>query len=1022
MPAPATFETFEPALRDLVARFSAGASGFLSRDYAEASVRQDFLDPFFTALGWDLKNERQLILNKREVEIESRTMIDGRKKRADYLFRIDGTDRFVCEAKKPAEVLNSDHAFQAKRYARNKVLPLALLTDFEGLCLYVVAVKPRRSDPADAGLWKKWHYTEYPAHARELWDLLSREAVAGGALDRELDKLPKSPSGKGRARQLWLIRPDRTRAIDAEFLAFLDESRRTLGSDLLRHNPTAGLRDDLPRLNEAVQRILDRLLFLRICEDRDIDTGLVLNRAVENFLHATGDPRARRATQPELRGVVNEPPTGQPNLSTHQLWPALVTHFQRLDRRPASPVPFFNGHLFKPHFTEELQVGDAWLTDFLNDLGGDDSEYLFNIIPVEILGTIYERFLGKVIRPQGLGVTIEEKPEVRKAGGVYYTPQYIVHYIVEQTVGKLLDSQPPEKTLALRFLDPACGSGSFLIRVFERVCEHWQAWLLAHPKARKKNLCWIEDATGDVHLTAALKRRILTANIYGVDLDPGAVEVTQLSLYLKMLEHENRNTLARERELFAEEDEPALLPPLAANIKCGNSLIASDFSLDPDELVRVRAFDWDVQFAAIMKTGGFDAVVGNPPYVQIENIPTEDRSYFVSVYGENGKLGKRYDLYQVFVMRAIRLLRAKARLGYILPNTFLMGHSYSLLRKRLVGLGLIHELVDLPQGVFLGVVVDNVLLFFERQESAPMRAAYRIAVNKLQPKSDKSRVAKRDWDESFEIRQSALSAESEWKINVHTNPRQAQFFEKVERSGKRLGNETESSQGIILYRTEDEADEAKYTGFQPKKGWKHLLRGKNIGRYETIWGGEFVSYGEWLWCARDERFFNQPKLLLHAMRNKSLARRLVATYDEDLHYNAHNLGNIVSKSGSAFALKFILGIFNSALINYWYRSHFPNVNINPSDFRQIPLPALNLGRPTDRARHDRLVTLVDKMLTFVPKLRAATADHERATLQNAVTATDNQIDQLVYELYALTPEEIALVERAGNSAPAPQAD
>ena len=215
MSVPATFETFESALSDLVARFSAGATGFLSRDYAEASVRQDFLDPFFAALGWDLKNERQLILNKREVEIESRTIIDGRKKRADYLFRIDGTDRFVCEAKKPAEVLNSDHAFQAKRYARNKVLPLALLTDFEGLCLYVVALKPRRSDPVDAGLWKKWHYTEYPAHAREIWDLLSREAVAGGALDRELDKLPKSPSGKGRARQLWLIRPDRTRAIDA---------------------------------------------------------------------------------------------------------------------------------------------------------------------------------------------------------------------------------------------------------------------------------------------------------------------------------------------------------------------------------------------------------------------------------------------------------------------------------------------------------------------------------------------------------------------------------------------------------------------------------------------------------------------------------------------------------------------------------------------------------------------------------------------------------------------------------------
>ena len=131
-------------------------------------------------------------------------------------------------------------------------------------------------------------------------------------------------------------------------------------------------------------------------------------------------------------------------------------------------------------------VGDDWLAGFVADLSDDESPYLFNYIPVEILGTIYERFLGKIVRPQGRGVTIEEKPEVRKAGGVYYTPRYIVEYIVAQTVEKLLRDAKPEATLKLHFLDPACGSGSFLLRVFEVVCEHWEQWFIVQTRRTAK--------------------------------------------------------------------------------------------------------------------------------------------------------------------------------------------------------------------------------------------------------------------------------------------------------------------------------------------------------------------------------------------------------------------------------------------------------------------------------------------------------------------------------------------------------
>ncbi len=1001
-PAPATFETFEPALRDLVARFSAGAVGFLSRQYDEASLRQDFLNPFFRALGWDLENTARLILKHREVEIESRTLIAGRKKRADYLFRTDGTDRFVCEAKKPSEALGSAHAFQAKRYGWNKEVPLALLTDFEELCLYIVAARPYLGDPVEVGLWKKWHYTEYPAHAREIWDLLSRDAIAGGSIDRLLDTLPKKPSGKGRARQLWLIRPDRSRALDTDFLNFLDESRRTLGSDLLRHNVTADLRANPARLNEAVQSILDRLLFLRICEDRDIDTGTNLHLEVENWRSATGRPSPSRARQSFLPGVEEPPPpSGSPTLSTDILWPRLVAHFRALDRRPASHVPYFNGHLFKPHFTEELTVGDDWLATFLDDLSSDESPYLFAVIPVEILGTIYERFLGKVIRPHGLGVTIEEKPEVRKAGGVYYTPRYIVDYIVEQTVGKLLADQPPEQTLALRLLDPACGSGSFLIRVFERVCEHWLVWLTAHPKARKKNLCWTDAATGDVHLTATLKRRILTANIYGVDLDPGAVEVTQLSLYLKMLENENRNTLARERELFADEAEPALLPPLAANIKCGNSLIASDFSLDPDELVRVRAFDWDVQFSPIMKAGGFDAVVGNPPYGMIddESVQRYASQKYRCTEG-------RYDLFEVFFEQAVKLAdRRHGAAMFIVPSPVLSNVYSRKLRQLFLREGHLSEITNFGLAVFADPTVHTCILRFSHHRPPKPVTAIRCQV------SDPAQL-RGGFD--YTIAQEELPQGEHATFDIFVTPPLRAICNKLTTVSAPL------SEVCFIRQCIKTGDDEKYVASAPHRmsaPWKPSLRGRSIDRYDTKEHDLYLKYGGWLarnW--QNTSFYEVAKIAVRETGN-----RITATLDEADRYFLSSLYAVYPKNPDAApSLRFLLAIINSRLASWFVRliayglTEGAFTKIRTNQFGRLPIPRLDLENKSDRARHDRLVALVEKMLALTPKLRAATGEQERATLQNAVTATDHQIDRLVYELYDLTPEEIALVENASR--------
>ena len=331
------------------------------------------------------------------------------------------------------------------------------------------------------------------------------------------------------------------------------------------------------------------------------------------------------------------------------LWHALVRHFRALDRRPPSHIPFFNGNLFKPHFSEELVVSDEWLAHFLDELGDEESPYLFSYIPVEILGTIYERFLGKVVRPHGRGVTIEEKPEVRKAGGVYYTPRYIVEYIVGQTVGKLLAGRKPEEpSSSASSTPPAAPAASSSAPSRSSASTASNGSPTTRTSARRTGAGWTRKtpSTSPPRPSAASCAKPSTA----WTSTPQAVEVTQLSLYLKMLENENRATLARERDLFGS-DEPSC-PPLENNIKCGNSLIASDFSMMPEDLVRVHAFDWPVQFPAIMKAGGFDAVIGNPPYIRIQGFPQDQVGYFVRNY--RAATGN-YDVYVNFVERGLKL-------------------------------------------------------------------------------------------------------------------------------------------------------------------------------------------------------------------------------------------------------------------------------------------------------------------------------------------------------------------------------
>jgi len=561
-----------------------------------------------------------------------------------------------------------------------------------------------------------------------------------------------------------------------------------------------------------------------------------------------------------------------------------------------------------------------------------------------------------------------------------------------------------EKLSEITICDPAVGSGAFPVGMMTEVV-----------RARSALTPYFNDF--HERTPYLFKRQAIQNCLYGVDIDSGAVEIAKLRLWLSLVVDEEETQHIKP------------LPNLDYKIVSGNSLLGFPFKSkglheveilkqqyldesDHDAKVKLKtsidrelracfasskaslgyevSFDFEAFFSEVFTVRkGFDVVIGNPPYINIEKISEQDRATYLKIYGENGKLGKRYDVYQLFIMKGMGLDAMGGTLAYILPNTFLMGSSYLILRRRLCSRTSISAIVDLPQNVFESATVDNVLLFIRRAT----KPGHQINIAALNTDSSLSRVSSRDWDDFFTISQDDLNEENQFKINVHMNPLLQSLFAKIESGSVQLGDITESSQGIIIYKTEEDATRNLHTSFKNHKGWKKLLRGTNIGYYCTKWKGEYIHYGDWLWCPRDEKYFDRPKLLLHAMRNKGLKRRLVATYDDESHYNAHNLANIIAKDGSGYDLKYVLGIFNSALINFWYRNHFPNVNINPNDFRQIPV------RTADKRTQTSVVDLVDKILTA--KRRNPEAD---------TSALECEIDRAVFALYDLSDKEIAIIE------------
>jgi type I restriction-modification system DNA methylase subunit len=947
------FDKAFQAVGKLVETFQRHESKYKSANYSEAAARKDFVDKFWTALGWDVNHERQTNPYEQEVKVERPVPTGGSQRRADYAFYLAPNFhdvKFFVEAKKPfVDIGTSENYFQLIRYGWNSETPIAALTDFEQLHVLDCRYKPDL-DTAFNRCLAKYHYSDYAKREKfaEIYWLFSREAVVDGSIEKRAKDLPK-PRGKAVQRGLFA---GGWQSIDESFLAELDDHRKSLAQSFKNRNPQL----DRDALTELAQRTIDRLVFLRFLEDKGIEP----ERLVENF----GD-----------KGTA---------------WEDFVAASRRLDR-------IYNGIVYKRHDIldgSEFRVDDNVFASVCESLSHANSPYDFNAIPTHILGSIYERFLGKVIVATEKRVRVEEKPEVRKAGGVYYTPEYIVRYIVENTIGKLIAGKTPDQIAKMRFADIACGSGSFLLGVFDVLLNYHGRYYNENPGKDRKGDCVKRD--GKLYLALAKKREILLNNIYGVDIDAQAVEVCQLSLSLKLLQEETEASTHQYRLDFEHVARmKKLLPDLSKNIVCGNSLVGTDIVdgqlFDRGEERKLNPMNFGNAFPEVMKRGGFDAIVGNPPYSYRNATENVLRPYFLANY----KCAEgNFDTYKFFLERTASLLCKAGKVGMIVSATFLVQPTFRKLRSLLLSHFQVELLCPLGPSVFAAATVDTAILIARRTDG-PNTEDIEIVVpanpeelpKQLPYNISQQRFVKNP-GQSFDYKLSNTAAKIVDALFAKFPPIESSF---------------EFGVGINTGYIRDElvSDRKRGARYHP------MVPGTGISRYGTVktkgwimYDADFVrQHGRQGRTLPAEHLLSSEKILVVRTRNLSLPRRVIATIDSSRAYNLNRLSNIVARRGNS--IKGLLGILNSNLFNWLFSSRFYDYEIKPVYLRASPMADVNDAR---------LVKLVGDMLEAKRELAQAQTDRDKTYYENKCAGLDQQIDRIVYDLYGLTEKEIRIVE------------
>jgi hypothetical protein len=602
-------------IKQLIDKYTANRDYYLTSKYNETLLRSDFLDPFFELLGWDIKNNDGKPTNEREVILEEALKANASEhsKKPDYTFRLFSERKFFLEAKKPCVSIesNNDTAKQVRRYGFTAKLKISVLSNFEYLIIYDTSVKVEKDDNYQKALIKKYHYTEYESKFEEIKQLLGKESVYSGVFETEWKEI------ESKINQY---------SIDNLFLNQINEWRKVLGAEIYRYEPKI----DEQQLNDIVQSYINRIIFLRVCEDRNLEDYQTLLK----FANAND-------------------------------FKALIKKFEDADKR-------YNSGLFDQLLKDKIVENVSsvfWI--IIKQLYYPESPYSFSVFSSDVLGSIYEIFLSEKLSVQSGSVVLVRKPE-NIDRDIITTPTFIISDILRNTVLKKCEGKTDKEILKLKFADISCGSGAFLLELFQLLNDILIDFYLKKDKSKL-----IQTNINTYKLPFEIKRQILLNCIYGVDKDYNAVEATKFGLLLKLLEDEDTNSTNKTKPV---------LPDLSENIFFGNSLLNSKQVTDKKDQVIINPFD----FSKLR----FDVIVGNPPYMKSEDMknitPLELPLYktnYDSAY-------KQFDKYFLFLEQGINLLADDGILGYIVPSKFTKVGAGLKLRELLADKEYLHSIVS----------------------------------------------------------------------------------------------------------------------------------------------------------------------------------------------------------------------------------------------------------------------------------------------------------------------------------------
>jgi len=617
----------------------------------------------------------------------------------------------------------------------------------------------------------------------------------------------------------------------------------------------------------------------------------------------------------------------------------------------------------------------------LHDVPGGYGFYDFNAIDADVLGTIYEQYLGhRAQDPQGKQVV--DKRAKRKAQGIYYTPQFVVRYIVGQTLGRLLQERDYEQARQVKVLDMACGSGSFLIEAFD-VLDRYLARVRGHHTPLAQSVLGEGPGVRADIYDYARRMEILSNNLYGVDLDAQAVEIAQLNLLLKAVNQRGQ------------------LPRLD-NIRQGNSLISGtsaelEAAFGPTWRDK-QPFNWEEQFPAIMQRGGFDVIVGNPPYVRPHNLPPDLKAF---LWDHFPTFVAKSDLYCCFIQRAIDLAKHGGLIAFIVSDGWLRLDSFQAIRNYILSNCRVIELVDLPDKVFEEASVKTSIFVFRKEPLPVERSRHQVRVLQLAADATTPTMVR-------QIGQAMFQQTHRNVFDLSLSPEIQVFKQKMSSGSRALAELVDIRFGLKT------GDDAKFIHTTAStRQHRPLLRGENIHRYRLEFAGEYVWYvpkrmREHRITARpgEPERFEQPKILV-----RDTGQRFECTLDSDNYY-VKDVLILTKKQDSFHSLHYIAGLLNSKAMRFYYETTFPTLHVQHSELAPLPIRCINFDDPADVARHDRMVTLVEEMLRLQKEHAEAVARKEdrRHDLARQIEQLDAQIDALVYELYGLTEEEIKVVE------------